>query len=128
MTEIVKTSLMVACVTVAANLRLLRKWADRVGDHSDPLTAVDPPDEGFKELTVNAGGAGILGPTARRLTPNKRYRTSLARPASARWATAMPAHCPNRALEPAAGTARATPVPLASLSGPADSPRTGNSR
>lgn len=61
-TGIVKISLMVACVTVAANLRLLRKWADRVGDHSDPVTAVDREDEGFEEIRTSTGGAGILGP------------------------------------------------------------------
>jgi hypothetical protein len=61
-TGIVKTSLMVACVTVAANLRILRKWADRVGDHPAPLTALDPADEGFEELTADTGGVRILGP------------------------------------------------------------------
>lgn len=59
---IVKTSLMVACVTAAANLRLLRKWAVRVCDHTDPLTALDPDDPGFDELSPDAGGAGILWP------------------------------------------------------------------
>ncbi|MBC7677394.1 MAG: hypothetical protein H7233_00140 [Pseudorhodobacter sp.] len=34
---IVKTSLMVTCVAAGANLRLLRKWAGRAGDHTDPL-------------------------------------------------------------------------------------------
>ncbi|MDX6244516.1 MAG: hypothetical protein QOE76_2239 [Frankiales bacterium] len=61
-TGIVKTSLMVACVTVAANLRLLRKWATRVGDHTDPLTTLDPEHPGFEELTQDTGATGILGP------------------------------------------------------------------
>lgn len=36
---IVKHSLMVTCVTAAANLRLLRKWAGRVGDHTGRVRA-----------------------------------------------------------------------------------------
>lgn len=41
-TGLLKTGLMVACSTAVANLRLLRVWAARVGDHADPLTVIDP--------------------------------------------------------------------------------------
>jgi hypothetical protein len=59
---IVKTSLMVGCVAAAANLRTLRAWSARTGDHTDPLTAIDPVSAGFEELELDAGAAGILGP------------------------------------------------------------------
>jgi hypothetical protein len=47
---IVKTSLMLACAVVATNIRVLRTWADRTGDRSHPLCAVDPGTRGFEEL------------------------------------------------------------------------------
>ena len=59
---IVKTSLMVGCVAAAANLRTLRAWAARTGDHTDPLTVIDPVSAGFEELEPDVGAAGILGP------------------------------------------------------------------
>ena len=50
---LVKTSLMLAFEAVAANIRLLRKWATRVGLTSDPLCAPFPADHGFEELDEN---------------------------------------------------------------------------
>lgn len=47
---LVKTSLMVAFVVMAANLRILRQWAKRVQDFSDPLCVTYPEDQGFEEL------------------------------------------------------------------------------
>lgn len=60
-TGLVKTSLMVACVTAASNLRLVRKWAERAGDFTDPLSKSDPEHAGFEELQPETGN-GILGP------------------------------------------------------------------
>ena len=40
-------------VAVAANIRLLRKWATRVGPTSDPLRVPFPADHGFEELDEN---------------------------------------------------------------------------
>ncbi len=59
---IVKTSLMVGCVAAAANLRTLRAWAARTGDHRDPLTVIDPVSAGFEELEPDCGATGIHGP------------------------------------------------------------------
>ncbi|GAC1580757.1 MAG: hypothetical protein NVS3B18_14390 [Candidatus Dormibacteria bacterium] len=59
---LVKTTLMVALMTVAANLRSLRRWAERVGDYTDPLTLPDPPDHGFEEL--ESSDISINGPPA----------------------------------------------------------------
>ena len=59
---LVKTTLMIALMTVAANLRKLRAWAERVGDYTDPLTLPDPPDPGFEEL--DPGDLHINGPPA----------------------------------------------------------------
>ena len=50
---LVKTSLMLAFEAVAANIRLLRKWAKRVGLTSDPLCVPFPVDHGFEELDEN---------------------------------------------------------------------------
>lgn len=60
---LVKTSLMLGCAAVAMNLRLLRAWAQRTGDHTDPLTTPDPDDHGFEELEP-AGGPPATGPPA----------------------------------------------------------------
>ena len=59
---LVKTSLMLVCAVAAANLRLLRVWAARVGDFTDPLSVPDPEDDGFEELEPEVGAAGITGP------------------------------------------------------------------
>ena len=58
---LVKTSLMLV-IAQAANLRLLRSWAKRTGDYTDPLTRPDPDDHGFEELDPTAGGVGATGP------------------------------------------------------------------
>jgi hypothetical protein len=58
---IVKTSLMLVIAQAAANLRLLRVWARRTGDYTDPLTMPDPEDHGFEEIDPTAGA---LGPNA----------------------------------------------------------------
>ena len=50
---LVKTSLMLAFEAVAANIRLVRKWAERVALTSDPLCAPFPEDHGFEELDEN---------------------------------------------------------------------------
>lgn len=49
----VKTSLMLTFEVVAANIRLVRKWAKRTGLTIDPLTVPFPPDHGFEELDKN---------------------------------------------------------------------------
>lgn len=59
---IVKTSLMIVIAQAAANLRLLRSWAQRTGDLTDPLTRPDPDDHGFEELDPATGGAGNTSP------------------------------------------------------------------
>lgn len=59
---LIKTTLMLVCATVAGNLRLLRKWAERTGDTADELTRPDPPLVGFEEIDPDAGAAGVLGP------------------------------------------------------------------
>ena len=59
---LVKTSPMLVCAVAAANLRLLRVWAARVGDFTDPLSVPDPEDDGFEELEPEVGAAGITGP------------------------------------------------------------------
>ena len=59
---IVKTSLMLAAVAVATNIRLLRKWADRTGDRTHPLTAVDPVDHGFEERDADGNPDLALAP------------------------------------------------------------------
>ena len=38
---------------VAANIRLVRKWAERVALTSDPLCSPFPEDYGFEELDEN---------------------------------------------------------------------------
>lgn len=59
---LVKTSLMIVIAQAAANLRLLRSWAQRTGDLTDPLTWPDPDDHGFEELDPAAGGVGSTSP------------------------------------------------------------------
>lgn len=61
---IVKTSLMLVIAQTASNLRLLRGWAQRVSDYTDPLTRPDPPDYGFEELGSNTSGVGNTDPPA----------------------------------------------------------------
>lgn len=61
---LVKTSLMLVIAQAAANLRLLRAWAARTGDRTDPLTALDPEDHGFEEIEPAAGGTGATSPPA----------------------------------------------------------------
>ena len=50
---LVKTSLMLAFEAVAANIRLVRKWAKRTGLTTDPLCVPFPLDHGFEELDEN---------------------------------------------------------------------------
>ncbi len=50
---IVKTSIMLACVAFATNLRLLRSWSERTGDVTDPLCQPLPPSLGFEELDAD---------------------------------------------------------------------------
>lgn len=50
---LVKTSLMLTFEAVAADIRLVRKWAKRVGLTEDPLCEPFPPDHGFEELDEN---------------------------------------------------------------------------
>jgi hypothetical protein len=38
---------------VAANLRLVRQWAKRIGLTDEPLCEALPPDHGFEELDAN---------------------------------------------------------------------------
>lgn len=59
---IVKTSLLLGVAVAAANLRLLRAWAAEAGDHTDPLTSLDPDYTGFEELTPVTGPATATGP------------------------------------------------------------------
>ncbi len=64
----VKTSLLIVIAQAAANLRLLRGWAERTGDLTDPLTWPHPEDHGFEELDPATGGRGRHQPSAGRLT------------------------------------------------------------
>ena len=50
---LVKTSLMLTFEVVAANIRLVRKWAKRTGFTTEPLCAPFPTDHGFEELDEN---------------------------------------------------------------------------
>ena len=50
---LVKTSLMLTFEVVAANIRLVRKWAKRTSLTTDPLCVEFPPDHGFEELDEN---------------------------------------------------------------------------
>lgn len=47
---IVKCTIMVAAVTISTNIRILRSWADRTGDRTHPLAALESPSLGFEEL------------------------------------------------------------------------------
>ena len=58
----VKTSLMLAAVAVATNIRLLRKWAARTGDRVHALCAVDPVDHGFEERDADGNPDLALAP------------------------------------------------------------------
>lgn len=64
---IVKTALLLAAKVAVSNLRLLRVWAARTGDFTDPLTLRDPEFLGFEELstepavvTIPATGPPVL--------------------------------------------------------------------
>ena len=61
---LVKTGLMVVMAQMATNVRLLRGWAERTGDRTDPVCRADPPDYGFEEV----------GPEAPRRRPAGRPR------------------------------------------------------
>ncbi|HUX04025.1 MAG TPA: hypothetical protein VMV53_03860 [Acidimicrobiales bacterium] len=50
---LVKTSLMLTFEAVAANIRLVRKWAKRTDLTTEPLAVEFPPDHGFEELDEN---------------------------------------------------------------------------
>ena len=47
---LIKTTLMLAVEVMAANLRLVREWAKRTGENSDPLHEPFPEDFGFEEI------------------------------------------------------------------------------
>ncbi len=47
---LIKTTLMLAVEVMAANLRLVREWAKRTGENSDPLHEPFPEDHGFEEI------------------------------------------------------------------------------
>ena len=47
---LIKTTLMLAFEVMAANLRLVREWAKRTGENSDPLHEPFPEDFGFEEI------------------------------------------------------------------------------
>ena len=47
---LIKTTLMLAVEVMAANLRLVREWAARTGENSDPLHEPFPEDHGFEEI------------------------------------------------------------------------------
>ena len=47
---LIKTTLMLAFEVMAANLRLVREWAKRMGENSDPLHEPFPEDFGFEEI------------------------------------------------------------------------------
>ena len=49
---LIKTTLMLAFEVMAANLRLVREWAKRTGENSDPLHEPFPEDFGFEEIDV----------------------------------------------------------------------------
>jgi hypothetical protein len=61
-TGLVKTGLMLAFEVVAANIRILRQWAKRVGDVSDPLGEAFPVDHGREELDEH-GQMSLVEPT-----------------------------------------------------------------
>ena len=61
---IVKTSIMLAAAAAAANLRLLRAWAAKTGDITDPLAKPDPSEALFEELDPATGAATPTGPPA----------------------------------------------------------------
>jgi len=46
----VKTTVMLVLAAAASNLRQLRAWADRAGDHADPKTSPVPKTVDFEEL------------------------------------------------------------------------------
>jgi hypothetical protein len=50
---LVKTSLMLTFEVVAANIRLVRKWAKRIDLTTEPLCVPFPTDHGFEELDEN---------------------------------------------------------------------------
>ncbi|MGC8511066.1 MAG: hypothetical protein ACP5PB_09380 [Acidimicrobiales bacterium] len=47
---LIKTSLMLTVEVMAANLRLVREWAKRTGENSDPLHEPFLEDLGFEEI------------------------------------------------------------------------------
>lgn len=66
-TGLVKTSLLLAAKVAVSNLRLLRVWAARTRDFTDPASTPDPEFHGFEELPAptpaNAAGAETtIGP------------------------------------------------------------------
>jgi hypothetical protein len=58
---LVKTTLMLAALAAATNLRLLRKWAHRVSDLTDPITRPDR-DEAFVLVDPTTGEVLDPGP------------------------------------------------------------------
>jgi hypothetical protein len=48
-----ETSLMLNFVVVAANIRIVRQWAKRIGLTTDPLCEPMPENYGFEELDAN---------------------------------------------------------------------------
>ena len=58
------TGLMAVIAQAAANLRCLRAWAARTGDRTDPLTHLDPEDDGLEEIDPAAAPPASTGPPA----------------------------------------------------------------
>lgn len=56
-----KTALLLSTAIAAANLHLLRAWARKTGDYTDPICRPDPPDHGHEELDA-AGNPDTTGP------------------------------------------------------------------
>ena len=58
---LIKTTLMLAFEVMAANLRLVREWAKRTGENSDPLHEPFPEDHGFEEIDAE-GNVRVASP------------------------------------------------------------------
>ncbi len=56
---------MVVIARAATNLRCLRAWAARTRDRSDPITHLDPEDDGFEEIDQATAPPARTGPSCR---------------------------------------------------------------
>lgn len=61
---LVKTSLMLACAVVAANITALRSWADRIDDFTHPLCGHLPVSRGYEEIDDGEAGSPNAPPAA----------------------------------------------------------------